>query len=82
MKGRAMKTDPLYLLVNSYQTISKVWLWKMTMRQILSWEVYSCILYSASCTRITNIFKHVRYSNRSNAFIQHGRFDLLLENSW
>jgi len=32
------------------------------------------------CTRITNIFKHGRYSNRCNAFIQHGKIDLLLEN--
>jgi len=31
------------------------------------------------CTRITNIFKHGPYSYRSNAFIQHGRFDLLLD---
>jgi len=29
-------------------------------------------------TFCTNIFKHDRYCNRSNAFIQHGRFDLLL----
>jgi len=35
---------------------------------------------STCCARITNIFKHGRYSNRSNAFIQHGRFDL--DNSW
>ena len=37
------------------------------------------------CTRITNGFKHGRYSNRSNAFIQHGGaggFDVLLYNSW
>ena len=34
------------------------------------------------CMRITNIFKHGRYSYWRNAFIQHGRFDLLLENSW
>jgi len=37
-------------------------------------------LFPTCCTRITNIFKHGRYSYRSNAFIQHGRFDLLLEN--
>jgi len=37
---------------------------------------------STCCTRITNIFKHGRYSNRSKAFLQHGRFDLRLENSW
>jgi len=30
------------------------------------------------CTRIRNIFKHVRYSYRSNAFIHHGGLDLLL----
>jgi len=29
------------------------------------------------CTRIP-IFKHGRYTDRSNAFIQHRRFDLLL----
>jgi len=33
-------------------------------------------------TRITNMFKHGRYSNRSNEIIQHGRFDLWLENVW
>ena len=38
--------------------------------------------FSSCCTRITNSFKHGRYSNRSNAFIQHGRFDLRMENSW
>jgi len=27
-------------------------------------------------------FQTGRYSSRSNAFIPHGRFDLLLENSW
>ena len=45
--------------------------------QILSCEVYSCIL----CQR-TNIFKHGQYSYRINAFIQYGRFYLLLGNSW
>ena len=44
MRGRAMKTDPRYLLGNLYQTIPKVWLWKMV-RQILCWEVYSCTLF-------------------------------------
>jgi len=38
--------------------------------------------FSTCCTRITNIFKHSWYSNRSNACIQHGKFDKLLENSW
>jgi len=41
---RACHEDPRYLLVIFYQTISKVWLWKMVVRQILSWQVYSCIL--------------------------------------
>ena len=45
MKGRAMMTDPRYLLVNLHQTIPKVWLWKMVVRHILTWEVYSCILF-------------------------------------
>jgi len=31
---------------------------------------------------ITNILKHGRFSYQSTAFIQHGMFDLLLENSW
>jgi len=30
----------------------------------------------------TDIFKHGQYSYLSNAFIQHGKFDLLVENSW
>ena len=30
---------------------------------------------SMCCTRITNSFKHGRYSYPSNAFIQHGRFN-------
>ena len=42
--GRAMKTDPRYLLVNLYQTILKVRLIKMIVT-ILSWEVHSCILF-------------------------------------
>jgi len=35
------------------------------------------------CTRITNIFKHSRYYYMywSDAFIQRGLFDLLLDNS-
>jgi len=45
MRGRAMKTDPRYLLVNLYQTIPKEWLWKVLVWQILSWEVHSCILF-------------------------------------
>ena len=44
-KGGVMKTDPRYVLVNLYQTIPKVWLWKMVVRQLLSCEVYSCILF-------------------------------------
>jgi len=34
------------------------------------------------CMKVTDMFKHRRYSNRSNAFIQHGRIDLLLDKSW
>jgi len=41
MIGRVMKTDPRYLLVNLYQTIPKVWLWKMVVRQILSLDVHA-----------------------------------------
>jgi len=44
MKWRTMKTDSRYLLVNFYQPILKVWLWKMVIRHLLSWEVYSCSL--------------------------------------
>ena len=36
--------------------------------------------FPTCCTRITNMFKHGRYSNRSNVFKQHERFVLLLEN--
>jgi len=36
MKGRAMKTDPRYLVVTFYQTIHKVWWWKMAVCQNLS----------------------------------------------
>ena len=39
-------------------------------------------LVSTCCTRITNIFKHDRYSNQNNAFLLHRKFDKLLENSW
>ena len=39
-----MKTDPRYL-VNLYQTIPKVCSWKMVVRHILSWDVYSCIMF-------------------------------------
>jgi len=35
--------------------------------------------FSTCCTRITNSLKYCRYSNRSNAFLQHGRFDLRLK---
>jgi len=50
---------------------------------IYSWEVHSCILFQCVAHgEFTNIFKHGQYSNRSNAFIQHGRFDLLLYTSW
>jgi len=34
MREHVMKTDPQYLLVNLYQTIAKVWLWKMVVRHI------------------------------------------------
>jgi len=82
MRGRVMKTAPRYLLVNLYQTIPKVWLSKMVVWQ--SFKLGSLFMYPVPtcCTRITNIFKHGRYSYRSDAYLQRGRFDLLLENSW
>ena len=43
IRGRAMKSYPRYLLVNVYQTIPKVGLWKMW--HILSREFHSCILF-------------------------------------
>ena len=43
--GRAMKTDPRLILVNLYQPIFKTWLWKVGVRQMLSFEVYSWILF-------------------------------------
>jgi len=58
MKGRVMKTDPLYLLVDLYQTITKVCSWKMVVRQIFSLGVYLCILSqrAARGSRILSIF--------------------------
>jgi len=58
MKGHAIKTDPQYLLINFYLlTISKVWLWKMVVQQILSWEVCSCILFQRAA-RGSRIFSN------------------------
>jgi len=50
-----MKTDHRYLLVNLYQTIPKVWLWKMVVCHFLSFEVYSCILFECAA-RVSRIF--------------------------
>ena len=55
-----MKTDPWYLLANSYQTIPQVRLWKMVVRQILSWEAYSCILFQRAARGSR------RFSNMAN----------------
>jgi len=41
MNGHAMTTDSRYLLV----IFLSVWLWKMVVRQILSWEVHKCMLF-------------------------------------
>jgi len=56
--GCARKTDPRYLLVNLYQTIP-VWLWKMVVRQCLSWEVHSCILFERAA-------RGSRFSNKAD----------------
>ena len=56
MKGRVMKTDPLYLLVDLYQTITKVCSWKMVVRQIFSLDVYLCILSQRAARGSRNIF--------------------------
>jgi len=50
---------------------------------VTNFELGSSFMHSVPtrCTRITNIFKHGRYPYRSNAFLQHRRFDLLLESS-
>ena len=45
IRGRAMNNDPRFLLVNLYQTISKVWLWGMLVWPFLSLEVHSCIVF-------------------------------------
>ena len=42
---RVCHEDSPSILVNLCQTIPKVWFWKMVVRQILSWEIYSCILF-------------------------------------
>jgi len=55
MRGRAMKTDHRYLLVNLYQTIPKVWLWKIVVCQFLSFDAYSCILFERAA-RVSRIF--------------------------
>jgi len=49
---------------------------------VTNFKLGSLFIYPVptGCTSITNIFKHGWYSYRSNEFIQHGRFDLLLEN--
>ena len=57
MKGRAMMTDSRYLLFHFYQTIPKVWLWKMVVRQILSWKVYSCTSFQRAA-RGSRIFSN------------------------
>ena len=44
-REHATKTDPRSLLVNIYQIIPKIWLWKMVVRHIFSLGVYSCILF-------------------------------------
>jgi len=52
-----------------------------SVKPFISWEVHSCILFERAA-------RGSRFSNMAdiltevNAFIQHGRFDLLLENSW
>jgi len=76
IRGRATKTDRRYPLVNLYHII----LLKngsMTMSKL---EISFMHSVRTCCTRIT-IFKHGRYSYQSNVFIQHGRFDLLLDES-
>jgi len=69
MKMRAMKTDPRYLLVNLYQTIPKVLLWKMVVRHILSLDVNSCILFQRAAggsrifSNMADILTEVRHSH-------------------
>ena len=58
IRGRAMKTDPRYLLVNLYQTIAKVWWRKMMVWHILSCEVYSCILFERAA-RVSRTFSNM-----------------------
>ena len=53
-----MKTDPRYQLVYLYQTISKVWLWKMVVRHIFSRDVYSCIPFQRAA-RGSRIFSNM-----------------------
>ena len=56
-----MKTDPRYLLVNLYQTITKVWLWKTAVCHISSLGFYSCILLqrAARGSRIFSIMADI-----------------------
>ena len=75
-----METDPRCWLLFFYQTIPEV---VMKDRSVTNAKLGSSFMYPVPtcCTQITNIFKYGRYPNLSNAFIQHGRLDLLLENA-
>ena len=64
---RACHEDIRYLLVNLYQTITKVCLWKAVVWRILSWEGYSCILFQGAarwsriCSNMTDILTEVMH---------------------
>ena len=55
MTRRAIKTHPRCQLVYLYQTIPKVWLWKMVVGHILSWADFSRILFQRA-TRGSRMF--------------------------
>jgi len=78
MKGRTVKTDSRYLLSYYVRRILKYGygVTHFKLGSLLMHPVPTC------CRRIMGIFKQGQYSYRCNAFIQHGRFDLLLEKSW
>ena len=51
MTRRAIKTHPRCQLVYLYQTIPKVWLWKMVVGHILSWADFY-VIYVIDTVRV------------------------------
>jgi len=68
-----MKTDPRYLLVNLYQTIPKVWLWKMETHFKLG-SLCSILFKRAApgsqiCSNMADILTEVMYLYSTGEFV-------------